>query len=152
MNSLNLSTPTTVQLTIAQLNHIFDQLKLPGATFSPNTKVSLNLNAAQIASLGCSPITIPIPNYNFQSPTVQSIISSTTPDIQINTNKSRINRNFIRRLASQLEISEKDFIEIIKNPSYGNLDELTTYLNEIIGNVNLTREEVREMVVMSLKV
>jgi hypothetical protein len=143
------SVPTTVQLTIVQLTNIFDQLGYHGAVFIPQAQVFLQLEPFQLQSLNCSAVAIPY-NMHHQGLTVQSIISS-TPNIR--HSQSRINRQFVQNLANQLGITEREFAEVIQNPSSGNVDELTHYLNEIFGdlvNPPLTHNEVREILAMTL--
>lgn len=149
MNSLpaiNFSSPNKIQLTIPQLTSIFEQLGLHGSTFAPYTQVAIQLESFQLPS---NTIGIPITTFNAKPSNVQSIMSSSiplAPSAFISRNKSRITREFIKQLAQQLEITEKEFIAVIQN---SNLNELTKYLNEIFG-LNFTQEEVREMIALTM--
>ena len=147
MNSLpaiNFSSPNVIQLTIAQLTSIFEQLQLHGATFAPHTQVAIQLEPFQ---LSCNAIAIPITSFNAVAPNIQSIMSR-APTFT-SKSKSRITREFIRQLAKQLEISEADFIAVIQDPNSGNINELTRYLNEIF-NDKFTHEEISEMIAITL--
>ena len=145
MNSLpaiNFSSPNVIQLTIPQLTSIFEQLQLHGATFAPHTQVAIQLEPFQLSQ---NAIAIPITSFNAVSPNIQSIMScSFTPK------STRITREFIKQLAQQLEISEVDFIAVIKNLNSGSISELTQYLNEICGH-NFTQEEIFEIVALIKK-
>lgn len=151
--SINKSTPATIQLTIPQLTRIFEQLGISGATFASHAQAGIQLEPFQVQSLGCFSIAIPMPNLNAQSPTVQSIISSTIPTNQLNEmHQTRVDRDFIRRLADQLEISERELIDVIQNPASGNVSELTHYLNDIFGELitpPLTQEDIRQMLAIT---
>lgn len=69
----HLNSPHTIQLTIAQLESIFEQLGLSGAQFSPHARAVIKLESYQLPS---NAIAIPITNFNASIPTVQSILSS----------------------------------------------------------------------------
>lgn len=78
-------------------------------------------------------------------------ITSKTPVLQPGV--SRVNRNFIRYLANQLDMSEIEFIDMLQDPNYGNIAELTNDLNEDLrGLINppLTQDEVRQLIEMTL--
>jgi hypothetical protein len=146
MNSLpaiNFSSPNTIQLTIPQLTSIFEQLGLNGSTFAPYTQVAIQLESFQ---LSCNAIAIPITNFNAKPSNVQSIMSSAISGLSIR--QTRITREFIKQLAQQLEISEKELIAVIQNS--GNINEINKYLNEIF-DYNFTQEEIREMIALTLR-
>lgn len=155
MNSspgMNLNNAGTIQLTNAQLIRIFEQLGYPGAQIAPYAQVFVQLEPFQMQFMGSSPVAVPMSLVNSRSPTVESIISTTTPTPTSRTN-SRINRDFVRRLADQLQISEQELIDVIQDPSSGNIGELTRRLNEIFANMinpRLTEQEVRELVMITL--
>lgn len=152
--AVNSTAAATVQLTIVQLTNILEQLGYPGAVFMPQAQVFLQLEPFQLQSLNCSSVAIPYANSNNNGLTVQSIIASSVPVVDTSRQQqSRINREFIQNLANQLGITETEFIDVIQNPSSGNVDELTHYLNEIFGdliNPSLSHEEVREILAMTL--
>ena len=154
MNSfqkMNQNNSSMIQLSNVQLTRIFEQLGYPGAQIAPYAQVYLQLEPFQIQSMKSSTaLSIPM-SVNSQSPTVESIISTTTPTP---VSAPRISREFVRRLANQLQISESELIDVIQDPNSGNIQELTRRLNEIFNNnmINppLTEEEVRGLVLITL--
>lgn len=156
MSAINLDRSRTVQLTIPQLTQIFEQLGYPGAKVAPYTQTSIQLEPFQIQSLGpavalpTSPRSMSISQVT-PGVTVESIISTTTPSPSVPT--SRVNRDFIHHLADLLQISEKDFIDVLHDPTSGSIPEITIRLNDIFNGMivpPLTGKEVQEMIMTTM--
>ena len=72
---------------------------------------------------------------------------------QLNATPSRINRNFLQYLATLLNLSERELSSMIQDPNYGNVNQLTDYLNNLFGiNPPLTQNEVRQMIELTLPI
>lgn len=121
---INFNMPSTIQLTIPQLTSIFDQLRLFDAKFSPYTKVSIQLEPFQIPS---NTIAIPITKFNSQPLNVESYMQSF-----IKPNK--INKTV---LAKQLNITEKELMQLIQN---SDIDELTQTFNKLLNEKFTTND------------
>lgn len=139
---INLSSSgTTIQLTVPQIISIFEQAGYHGAQVAPHTQIFVQLEPSQ---LGTSFVAIPLPSLNYPSPTVEFIISATPI-----TTSSRINQNFIKNMANQLEMTEQELLHIIQSPESGNITEMTNSLNQIFGDLispPLTENEVRQLI------
>ena len=138
-----MNSSSEIQLTISQLAHIFEQVGYPDAQIAPFAKVSIQLEPFQLQAFK-SPIIIPMPSLNTQNLTVESIISSSKPIIPQKPSK------LIHDLANKLGITDHQFINAIKGPSAGNLEQLTDNLNHIFDGLidtPLTQEDVRLMLI-----
>lgn len=133
---------STIQLTIPQLTHIFEQLGYTNIQIPPYAQIYIQLEPFQLQSFGSSSIAIPIPYSNNMSPTVESIICSTKPRIPVDY------KQFIHNLASKLGITDRQFINAIRDSSSGTLGQLTDSLNQIFEDLipnPLTHDEVHQM-------
>lgn len=157
-----------VPLDANQVNSIFSQLGLQ-SQFTPSKQIYLQLTGPQFAQARLPEVftlpTVSIPqsggitlpsvsSYNLPSvrlPSVSLPYASQSYGLQLPTASparySRINREFVRRLAQSLDISEQELAGLIQDES-ADVPELTRRLNEILPDLYppLNYQEVQQLI------